>query len=144
MKRFYSVLSAIDGKLDEFDLWMHQHVIDRCPWVVIYALLLIVLVGCAVIYVDHVNENNADYDIAYYLNQSGWELYTASRCSYCDTQKDIIGSLEGLVVYECDSKTDNSACLSAGIDVVPMWINVNTGERIEGMQNMAQLEGMIV
>lgn len=144
MKRFYSALSAIDDKLNRIDVWLHKHIMDRCPWVLIYALLLIMLVGCVVVYFDHVDENNADYDIAYHLNQSGWELYTASRCSYCDTQKDIIGSLEGLVVYECDSKTDNSACLSAGIDVVPMWINVNTGERIEGMQNMAQLEGMIV
>ena len=126
---------------NKIDAFLHKH-IDPHFWIKL-VILTIVLVSGVVVY-DYVSDAPEDSDLAERLGDAGWELYTSSRCSFCDVQKDVLVSMNGLVVYECDTDVDdNRMCIDNNVTVVPTWINVESGEVIQGMQTVEQLELMI-
>ncbi|MCK5614927.1 hypothetical protein KAR91_74380 [Candidatus Pacearchaeota archaeon] len=141
--RVYNFLNKVDGFLNKVDKFLHKH-IDPHFWTIISVLAIVLIVLIAVEVIDSTSGVTDDNDIAQRLGDAGWELYTSSRCSFCDVQKDVLISTNGLVVYECDMDVDdNQMCIDNNVTVVPTWINVESGEVIQGMQTVEQLEVMI-
>ena len=131
------------------DQWLHRQM-DKYFWHAIFTVLVVAVVCSIVMTVTSTPEfenvvvvGDGD-DLAYRLGDAGWVLFTTSQCTYCDVQKDILGSTDGLNMYECDAGgIDSQACAFNNVSVVPTWINILTGEVVEGMQTVEQLELMM-
>ena len=132
-----------EPEYNEIDKFLHKH-IDPNFWTILVVLTVVLaFLGAAITY-NNAPDEMVDTDIAQRLGDAGWVLFTTSQCSYCDTQKDILGSTEGLPVVECDSnEIDAYACAANNVSIVPTWLNVETGEVFEGLQTVEQLELMI-
>ena len=125
------------------DKCLHKH-IDPNFWTMLVVLtVVLVFLGLAITYTNAPDEM-VDTGISQRLGDAGRVLITTSQCSYCDAQKDILGSTEGLSVVECDfNEVAAYACAANNVSIVPTWLNVETGEVLEGLQTVEQLELMI-
>ena len=136
-----------EDEYSPLDQWLHKQM-DKHFWHAIFTVLVVAVVCSIVIGVISTPEvENATVDgddLVYRLGDAGWVLFTTSQCTYCDVQKDILGSTDGLNTYECDAGgIDSQACAFNNVSVVPTWINILTGEIVEGVQTIEQLELMI-
>lgn len=128
------------NKVDKF---LHKH-IDPHFWSILSVLLIVFVLLTVNMVSDRASGITDDNDIAQRLGDAGWQLYTSSQCTYCGVQKDVLVSTNGLTVYECDTNEhDGRMCIVNNITVVPTWINVDSGEIIQGVQTIKQLEVMI-
>ena len=128
------------NKVDKF---LHKH-IDPHFWSILSVLLIVFVLLTVNMVFDHTSGITDDNDITQRLGDAGWVLFTTSQCGYCDVQKDILGSTDGLTVVECDENAEAGwTCASYNISTVPTWYNIGTGESIEGLQTVEQLELMI-
>ena len=138
-----------EDEYSPLDQWLHKQM-DKYFWHAIFTVLVVAVVCSIVMTVTSTPEfenvvvvGDGD-DLAYRLGNAGWVLFTTSQCTYCDTQKDILGSTVGLTVVECDSnEIDAYACAANNVSIVPTWLNVESGEVVEGMQTIEQLELMM-
>lgn len=72
------------------------------------------------------------------LTKNGWVLFTRTGCGYCQMQMDELGgSYSGCV--KCDKP---NAC-PGDINAYPTWLNIITGEKVEGYQTSAQLKKLL-
>lgn len=60
------------------------------------------------------------------LTLSGWEVIVSDSCPYCTKQKEVLKNL---------FPTFNKFFTDRPANVVPTWVNKNTGQTIEGLQN---------
>ena len=128
------------NKVDKF---LHKH-IDPHFWSILSVLLIVFVLLTVNMASDRTSGITDDNDIAQRLGDTGWVLFTTSQCTYCDAQKNILGLTEGLTVVECDSnEIDAYACAANNVSIVPTWLNVESGEVVEGLQTIEQLELMI-
>lgn len=138
-----------EDEYSPLDQWLHKQM-DKHFWHAIFSVLVVAVVCSIVMTVTSTPEfenvvvvGDGD-DLAYRLGDAGWVLFTTSQCTYCDTQKDILGSTVGLTVVECDENAEAGwTCASYNISTVPTWYNIGTGEFVEGVQTVEQLELMI-
>ncbi len=97
--------------------------------------------GTATFYVTNSTISNND-SFAQCLNDKGAILYTASWCSYCQKQKDLLGnSFEKINKVECSSSLVNGQseiCNRENITGYPAW-KFRDGSILNGTQSLAAL-----
>lgn len=132
-----------EPEYNKVDAFLHK-IIDPNFWMILVVLTVVLALFGAVAVYNHAADVEDGNDLARRLGDSGWVLFTTTRCSYCITQKDILGSIDGLTVVECDVRglTDR-ICSAYNITTVPTWYNIDTEEFIDGLQSVEQLELMI-
>ena len=132
-----------EPEYNKVDAFLHKF-IDPNFWMILVVLTVILALFGAVEVYNHAADVEDGNDLAQRLGDSGWVLFTTTRCSYCITQKDILGSIDGLAVIECDSSDEAMGwCAAHNITTVPTWYNIDTEEFIEGLQSVERLELMI-
>jgi glutaredoxin len=125
---------------------------DRHYRAIVY-LLLILLVNLAVVdYIYHpehfrlqeTNPWNEENPLGTKL-QNNWTLFTTTTCPYCANQKQILHSNQiNVTLIDCDiSERNLNLCKEYNITMVPTWLNMNTGERIVGVQTIEDLKKLI-
>ena len=132
-----------EPEYNKVDKFLHKH-IDPHFWSILLVLLIVfVLLTVNMVY-DRTSGITDDNDIAQRLSDTGWMLFTLQGCGACEAQKDVIGGSASVVLFECDASDEAlAACIEYDIEVVPTWINFETGERVIGLQDITQLELMI-
>lgn len=132
-----------EPEYNRVDKFLHKYIDPNFWTILVFLIAFLAFLGVAEIY-NHANDEIVTTDIAQRLGDAGWVLFTTSQCSYCETQKDILGSIEGLPVVECDLDEINAyACDANNVSIVPTWLNVESGEVLEGLQTVEQLELMM-
>ena len=125
------------------DKFLHKYIDPNFWTILVFLIAALAFLGAVEVY-NHAYDDIENTDIAQRLGDAGWVLFTTSQCSYCETQKDILGPTEGLTVVECDADEINAyACAANNVSIVPTWLNVESGEVLEGLQTVEQLELMI-
>ncbi len=68
------------------------------------------------------------------LVSKGWFLVSRSTCPFCVKQKNVVGN-DYPNLIECDTGIGNQELLSqlcGSVNAYPTWINVSTGQKVEG------------
>lgn len=97
--------------------------------------LIIIIIGFIYVY-KNINQPVATEDFAKCLASKSI-VYSSSICPHCQEQKKIIGP-NYKYINEIDCYTNPEECVKANVTGTPTWI-IN-GNRIEGVQTLAQLE----
>lgn len=122
---------------------------DNRPWIdknftkviVVLITILMITVGLYVM----VDSPKQSVDIVDTINGNNWVLYTMSTCPACIEQKNELGEYsDQIVIVTCDSTQHSyDLCKSNNIQRVPTWMNIKTGEHIEGILTLEDIEVML-
>jgi hypothetical protein len=79
------------------------------------------------------------------INDNQWTLYTMTNCPACIEQKKVLGNhSDDIIIITCDeSQYYYNLCKNESIKVVPTWVNVKTGQHVEGYQTLEDIEVML-
>ena len=120
--------------------WIDEHYIR-----LVAGLLIILILVSGAYFLSPGSDPEATIDISDELNDKQWVMFSMMNCPACEQQKEILGTESaGIIIIECDaSKHHYDRCKENNITLVPTWINLETRQRIEGVQTLEMIEEML-
>lgn len=110
------------------------------------AVLLVILMMSVVLFIvfDPPQKDQTD-NISDKINDKHWVVYTMSNCPACIEQNKILGNhFDKIIIITCDeSQYYYNMCKSENIQAVPTWVNLHTGQHVEGYQTLEAIEVML-
>ncbi len=100
-------------------------------WIYVIAIVLIITAVLLFLYIEESSPEIVDEKTLLCIAEKS-QLYVSTNCGYCNSQKRLLGE-DSSMFNITDCRQNPSACVDAGIQVVPTWIidgEVYTGYHI--------------
>ena len=112
---------------------------------VVLVVILIMSVGLYVVSDKPQQQQDLTINLADEINGQNWVLFTMSNCPACVEQKKILGNhSDNIIIVTCDaSQHSYDLCKSNNIQRVPTWVNIKTGQHVEGYLTLENIEVML-